>query len=77
MKSGLFAVFFECHTGGVSSHKRRWYGAAETYGVVDREAPFEIAPMTLSLFRSAVGGDESGVRWFLGQIEAVCRRLSG
>lgn len=33
-----------------------------------REIPFELPPMELSLFRSAVLGREAGVDWFLGRL---------
>jgi len=47
----------------------------QKYDLDCREVPFKLPRMTLSLFRSATNGDEPGVRWFLEQIEAACRRL--
>ena len=44
------------------------------YGLEHREVPFEVPPMTLSVFRSATHGDEPGVRWFLERVWTACRR---
>ena len=40
-----------------------------------REVPFALPPIQLSVFRSAINGDEPGVRWFVERIESACRRL--
>lgn len=44
---------------------------AAAHGLVDREVPFPLPPMALSLHRSAVGGDEPGVAWFLARVAAA------
>lgn len=44
---------------------------ATVYGLEHRDLPFDLAPMGLSLFRSAAQGDEPGVRWFLERITAA------
>ena len=49
---------------------------AKIYGLKVREVPFELPNMGLSVFRSAIRGDESGVRWFIEQIEAACKIYS-
>ncbi len=41
---------------------------ADAYHLDHREPPFDLAPMALSLFRSATEGDEPGVRWFLERV---------
>lgn len=43
------------------------------YHLEEREIPFDLPDLGLSLFRSAAGGDESGVRWFLERVEAAFR----
>ncbi len=45
------------------------------YRLESRDVPFDLPKMGLSLFRSAVGGDEPGVRWFLKRVEAVFCRM--
>ncbi len=45
------------------------------YQLSRREVPFELPQMGLSLYRSATGGDEPGVRWFLERIESASRQL--
>jgi DNA-binding transcriptional LysR family regulator len=47
----------------------------ERFDLEEHELPFELPRMSLSLFRSATGGDEPGVRWFLERIQAACSRL--
>ena len=49
---------------------------ADVYGLEQREVPFELPEMQLSLFRSAAAGDEPGVRWFLDQVTRAAGRLS-
>lgn len=49
--------------------------SGKRYNLDDREVPFEMPQMSLSVFRSAINGDEPGVRWFLERIEVACRRL--
>ncbi len=44
---------------------------AAAYDLDHRELPFDLAPLELSLFRSAAEGDEPGVRWFLERVAAV------
>lgn len=44
---------------------------AAAYDLDHRELPFDLAPMGLSLFRSAKGGDEPGARWFLERVAAA------
>ncbi len=41
--------------------------------LVSRPVPFALAPMPLSLHRSAVLGNEPGVAWFLGHVERTLR----
>lgn len=48
---------------------------AEKYLLESRDLPFDMPPMSLSVFRSATHGNESGVRWFLERIAAVCSEL--
>lgn len=52
-------------------------GAVERHGLACREVPFALPRMGLSLFRSALVGDEPGVRWFLERVVAAARRLEG
>lgn len=47
----------------------------EVYDFGSKEAPFDIPPMGLSLFRSATRGDEEGVKWFLSQIKEAFHSL--
>ncbi len=49
---------------------------ADVYGLEQREVPFGLPEMQLSLFRSAAAGDEPGVRWFLDQVTMAAGRLS-
>ncbi len=49
--------------------------AADAYALEHRKVPFELAPVQLSLFRSATTGDEPGVRWFLDQVAAASQSL--
>ncbi len=42
-----------------------------------REIPFELPQLGLSLFRSAVAGDEPGIRWFLERVETAFRKPDG
>lgn len=49
--------------------------AAETYQLAHRTLPLDLPPLGLSLFRSAISGDEKDVRWFLDQIQSVCTAL--
>jgi len=51
------------------------HNAVEVYHLDQRAVPFELPPMNLSLFRSATGGQEKGVRWFLERIEAACEQM--
>ncbi len=44
---------------------------ADVYRLDHRDPPFDLPPMTLSLFRSAAEGDEPGVRWFLERVSAL------
>lgn len=44
---------------------------AEAYGLEQRPVPFDLPPLELSLFRSAAGGEEPGVRWFRQRITAA------
>lgn len=48
--------------------------SAKTYDLDHREPPFELPPMSLSLFRSAAHGDEPGTRWFLDQVADAFER---
>lgn len=41
------------------------------YNLDCRELPFELEPLSLSLFRNAAEGDEPGVRWFLERVAAA------
>lgn len=50
--------------------------AEAAYGLVRRDVPFDLPPMGLSLFRSAAGGDEPGVRWFLEKIQSAIEHMS-
>lgn len=45
--------------------------SAAAYNLKEREPPFDLAPLGLSLFRSAAHGDEPGVRWFHERVAAV------
>ncbi len=49
--------------------------AADAYELDHRKVPFELAPVQLSLFRSATTGDEPGVQWFLSQVTAAAEGL--
>ncbi len=49
--------------------------AAEAYELDCRAAPFDLPPVRLSLFRSAVAGDEPGVRWFLERVVDASHQL--
>ncbi len=49
--------------------------AVAAYHLERREIPFDLAPMGLSLFRSAAEGDEPGVRWFLERVAAAFQGL--
>ncbi len=44
------------------------------YQLDQREIPFDLPHLGLSLFRSAAEGDEPGVRWFLERVEAAFRK---
>ena len=46
------------------------------YGLEQREVPFDVPRMRLSLFRSAAAGDEPGVRWFLDQVASAARGIT-
>nr|MDJ0497333.1 LysR substrate-binding domain-containing protein [Acidimicrobiia bacterium] len=45
------------------------------YHLEQRDLPFDLSPMGLSLFRSAAEGDEPGVRWFLERVADAFSRL--
>lgn len=51
------------------------HSVCEVYPLEHREVPFDLPHLELSLYRSAIGGHEQAVRWFLQQIEGVCRSL--
>ncbi|MBX2802592.1 MAG: LysR family transcriptional regulator [Myxococcales bacterium] len=42
-------------------------------GLDSREVPFDLPPMGLSMFRSAVDGNEPGVEWFLERVGDAMR----
>jgi len=44
---------------------------AAAYSLDHREVPFDLAPLEISVFRSAVQGDEPAVRWFLDHVQAM------
>ena len=45
------------------------------YNLGYRELPFDMPPMSLSLFCSATQGNEPATRWFLERIQVACERL--
>lgn len=47
----------------------------ESYNLEHRPVPFDIAPLELSLYRSATTGAEPDVRWFLERVSEVCSNL--
>lgn len=49
--------------------------AAAAYGLSQRDLPFEIPPLKLSLFHNAKTGDEPELRWFRSHIAAVAQSL--
>ena len=49
--------------------------AQVVYGLEQREVPFALPKMKLTLFRSAAAGGEPGVRWFIERVEDAARRL--
>lgn len=44
-------------------------------GLDDRDVPFDLSPMGLSVFRSAVDGSDPGVDWFLAHVSAALRMM--
>lgn len=50
--------------------------AARAYGLVQRDLPFDVTPMELTLFRSAATGDEPEIRWFHAHIAAAAQALN-
>lgn len=48
---------------------------ATIYNLKRQTVPFELPQARLSLFRSAIGGDEPGIQWFLERVEAASRLL--
>ena len=50
---------------------------AAVYGLAQRSLPFEIPPLSFSLFHSATSGDEPASRWFRSHIEEAARTLGG
>lgn len=48
---------------------------AVDHGLEQHPVPFELPRMQLSVFRSAVAGEEPGVRWFLDQVRQVAGAL--
>lgn len=51
--------------------------AAQAYDLERHDAPLDLPPMGLSLFRSAAVGDEPGVRWFLDRVAEAAHELGG
>ena len=49
--------------------------AAEAYPLERRHPPIDLPPVRLSIFRSAISGEEEGVRWFLNQVNEACQGL--
>lgn len=49
---------------------------AEVYGLAQRDLPFEIPPLKLSLFHNAKYGDETEIRWFRIHVADVARALN-
>lgn len=47
--------------------------SAEVYGLAERDLPFDMPPITLSLFHSAKFGDEPEIRWFRTLVANVVR----
>jgi len=48
---------------------------AMVYGLAQRDLPFEIPPLKLSLFHSAKYGDETEIRWFRTHLADAARAL--
>jgi DNA-binding transcriptional LysR family regulator len=48
---------------------------AAIYGLQQQELPFRIPPLELSLFRSAITGDEPEIRWFHGHLASAFEAL--
>lgn len=44
---------------------------AAAYNLDERDVPFDLAPLGLSLFRSAAHGADPGIRWFHERVAAV------
>ena len=50
--------------------------AASAYGLAQRDLPFDMTPLELTLFRSASTGDEPEIRWFHAHIAAAAQALN-
>ena len=50
--------------------------AAAAYGLAQRDLPFDLAPLELTLFRDAATGDEPEIRWFHGHVAAAAEALA-
>ena len=51
--------------------------AAQVYRLVQRDLPFDVPPLELTLFRSASNGDEPEIRWFHAHVAAAAQALNG
>lgn len=50
--------------------------AAQVYRLAQRDLPFDVPPLELTLFRSASNGDEPEIRWFHGHVAAAAQALN-
>ena len=50
--------------------------AAPVYRLAQRDLPFDVPPLELTLFRSASTGDEPEIRWFHAHVASAARALS-
>ena len=49
--------------------------AANIYGLQRRDVPFDLAPLELSLFRSATAGDKPEIAWFHERVKLAAENL--
>lgn len=50
--------------------------SAQVYRLAQRDLPFDVPPLELTLFRSASTGDEPEIRWFHRHVAAAAEALS-
>ncbi|MDJ0629565.1 MAG: LysR substrate-binding domain-containing protein [Rhodobacter sp.] len=50
--------------------------AAQVYRLAQRDLPFDVPPLELTLFRSASNGDEPEIRWFHAHVAGAAQALN-